>query len=84
MPVRVERRDRVLTVIDSRAEARNVVDPEHAQALYEAFVAFDKDEAADVAVFNYSYLSVMRIENEAERGTWRTDNHHYDDARITR
>jgi enoyl-CoA hydratase len=49
MPVRVERRDRVL--IQSRAEARNAVDPEHAQALYEAFVAFDKDEAAAVAVF---------------------------------
>jgi hypothetical protein len=27
MPVRVERRDRVLTVIHSRAEARNAVDP---------------------------------------------------------
>jgi enoyl-CoA hydratase len=51
MPVRVERRDRVLTVIHSRPEARNAVDPEHAQALYEAFVAFDGDEAADVAVF---------------------------------
>ncbi|MGD0333045.1 MAG: hypothetical protein ABSA90_07280 [Xanthobacteraceae bacterium] len=39
MPVRVERHDRVLTVIHSRAEARNAVDPEHAHALYEAFVA---------------------------------------------
>ena len=35
MPVRVERRDRVLTVIHSRPEARNAVDPEHAEALYE-------------------------------------------------
>jgi enoyl-CoA hydratase len=51
MPVRVERHDRVLTVIHSRAEARNAVDPEHAEALYEAFQAFDKDEAVDVAVF---------------------------------
>ena len=51
MPVRVERADRVLTVIHSRAEVRNAVDPEHAQALYEAFLAFDADEAADVAVF---------------------------------
>ena len=51
MPVRVECRDRVLTVIHSRPEARNAVDPAHAQALYEAFVAFDGDEAADVAVF---------------------------------
>jgi enoyl-CoA hydratase len=51
MPVRVERSDRVLTVIQSRPQARNAIDPEHAQALYEAFVAFDADEAADVAVF---------------------------------
>jgi len=49
MPVRVERRDRVLTVIHSRPEARNAVDPDHAEALYQAFVAFDADETADVA-----------------------------------
>jgi enoyl-CoA hydratase len=30
MPVRVERSDRVLTVIISRPEVRNAVDPEHA------------------------------------------------------
>jgi len=51
MPVRVERRDRVLTVIHSRPEARNAVDPEHAEALYQVFLAFDRDDAADVAVF---------------------------------
>jgi enoyl-CoA hydratase len=51
MPVRIERSDRVLTVIQSRPEARNAVDPDHADALYEAFVAFDADETADVAVF---------------------------------
>jgi enoyl-CoA hydratase len=51
MAVRVERSDRVLTVIHSRPEARNAVDPEHAEALYEAFLAFDKDDTADVAVF---------------------------------
>jgi len=51
MSVRVERSSRVLTVIHSRREARNAVDPEHAEALYDAFVAFDKDATADVAVF---------------------------------
>src|SRR6516225_6643068 len=51
MAVRVDRCDRVLTVIHSRPEARNAVDPEHAEAFYEAFVAFDKDDATDVAVF---------------------------------
>src|SRR5262249_51112698 len=51
MPVRLERGSRVVTVIHCRAEARNAVDPEHAEALYEAFLAFDKDATADVAVF---------------------------------
>jgi enoyl-CoA hydratase len=51
MPIRVERRDRVLTVIHSRPEARNAVDPGHAEAMYQAFLAFDGDVAADVAVF---------------------------------
>lgn len=50
MPVRIERHDRVLTVVHSRAEARNAVDPEHADALQQAFLEFDADEAADVAV----------------------------------
>jgi hypothetical protein len=50
MPVRTERRDRILTVVLSRPEARNAVDPEHADALHEAFVAFDHDETVDVAV----------------------------------
>ena len=51
MPVRVEHCNRVLTVIHSRPEARNAVDPEHAEALYEAFLSFEKDDTADVAVF---------------------------------
>ncbi len=51
MPVRIERNSRVLTVVLSRVEARNAVDPEHAEALQEAFLAFDADETADVAVF---------------------------------
>ena len=51
MPVRTELSDRVLTIIHSRPEARNAVDPEHAEALYAAFLSFDVDEAADVAVF---------------------------------
>jgi enoyl-CoA hydratase len=48
MPVRTERRDNVLTVIHSRAAVRNAVDPEHAQALHDAFVAFDADECGRV------------------------------------
>jgi len=51
MPVRIERSNRVVTVILSRPEVRNAVDPQHAQALHQAFVDFDTDDAADVAVF---------------------------------
>ena len=51
MPVRIEQNDRVLTVIQSRPEVRNAVDHEHADALFDAFVAFDANETADVAVF---------------------------------
>src|SRR5262245_8030482 len=51
MPVRLERSSRVVTVIHCRPAARNAVDPEHAEALYEAFLAFDRDDTADVAGF---------------------------------
>jgi enoyl-CoA hydratase len=51
MPIRTEHRDRVLTVINSRSELRNAVDSEHADALHDAFLAFDTDETVDVAVF---------------------------------
>jgi enoyl-CoA hydratase len=51
MPVRVERSDRIVTVILSRSEVRNAVDPEHAAALYQAFLDFDADESAEAAVF---------------------------------
>ena len=51
MTVRVEKNGPVTTVIHSRAEARNAMDPASAEALTAAFVAFDADEDASVAVF---------------------------------
>jgi enoyl-CoA hydratase len=77
MPVRVERRDRVLTVIHSRPEVRNAVDPAHAQALYEAFIAFDGDEAADVAVFwgeGGAFCAGADLKSLAIRGIATRDN----------
>ncbi len=50
MTVRVEKKDKVWTVIHSRAEARNAVDPRSADALVEAFTAFNDDPEAAVAV----------------------------------
>ena len=50
MTVRIEKKGKVWTVIHSRAEARNAMDPESADALVAAFQAFDKDPEAAVAV----------------------------------
>lgn len=51
MTVRIEKSGPVWTVIHSRPEARNAMDPESAKALHDAFVAFDQDDSASVAVF---------------------------------
>ncbi len=50
MAVRIEKKGKVWTVIHSRAEARNAMDPESADALVAAFQAFDQDPDAAVAV----------------------------------
>lgn len=51
MTVRIEKNGAVWTVIHSRHEARNAMDVASAQSLFEAFVAFDRDDTASVAVF---------------------------------
>src|SRR5215475_10921683 len=51
MTVRIEKAGPVWTVIHDRPEARNAMDPESADALTKAFLAFDADETARVAVF---------------------------------
>lgn len=51
MTVRTERDGHVWTVIHSRPEARNAMDPDSATALNDAFLAFERDETARVAVF---------------------------------
>jgi len=50
MTVRIEKRGKVWTVIHSRPEAKNAMDPASAAALEEAFVAFGADAEAAVAV----------------------------------
>ena len=50
MKVLVERHGPVTTVVINRPEVRNAVDPETAAALRAAFVAFDEDDGAAVAV----------------------------------
>jgi enoyl-CoA hydratase len=51
MVVRIEKDGPVWTVIHDRPEARNAMDPESADALTEAFLQFDADDNASVAVF---------------------------------
>ncbi len=50
MSVRIERNGAVTTVIHSRFEARNAMDPDSADALVEAFERFDADPDSSVAV----------------------------------
>ncbi|MCE1191143.1 MAG: crotonase/enoyl-CoA hydratase family protein [Acidovorax sp.] len=52
MSVEVEIKDRVALVTLHRAGVRNAVDDATARALHAAFVAFEHDPAADVAVFH--------------------------------
>lgn len=49
-PVHVDRDGAVTTVIIDRPDARNAVDRPTAEALYEAFDAFDRDDSSSVAV----------------------------------
>lgn len=51
MSVRTEKNGEVTTVINDRINARNAVDPETADALTAAFLEFDRDRTAKVAVF---------------------------------
>lgn len=51
MSVRIEKQGSVWTIILSRPEAKNAVNAEIASALHNAFVSFDQDDSASVAVF---------------------------------
>lgn len=51
MSVRIEKNGPVTTVIHSRPQAKNAMDPESAAALVAAFESFDADTDARVAVF---------------------------------
>jgi len=50
MTLSVERDGPVTTIIRSRIDARNAMDPASAEALTEAFLTFDRDESQSVAV----------------------------------
>jgi enoyl-CoA hydratase/carnithine racemase len=50
MTVRIEKQGRVWTVIHSRPQAKNAMDPASAEALEQAFLEFERDGDAAVAV----------------------------------
>lgn len=52
MPLRIEHDQHVTIVTLDRPEVRNAVDADTARALYDAFIAFDEDPNARVAVFH--------------------------------
>lgn len=52
MTIQVQTRHRVTVVTLQRPDLRNAVDAATARALHAAFLAFEQDEAADVAVFH--------------------------------
>lgn len=52
MSIEVQKHDRVTLVTLSRPGVRNAVDAATAQALHAAFLEFERDEGADVAVFH--------------------------------
>ena len=52
MTVQIHTQDRVALVTLHRPDVRNAVDADTARALHVAFVAFEQDDGADVAVFH--------------------------------
>jgi enoyl-CoA hydratase len=95
MPVRIEKSGRVTTVIISRPEIRNAVDPEHADALHAAFLAFDEDPESDVAVLwgeggafcagaDLKSLAKRGVSTPENRGTHRSLEFPTDDGPIPR
>lgn len=77
MPIRTERNGRVLTVINSRPEVKNAVDPDHADALHEAFMSFDSDSTVDVAVFwgeGGAFCAGADLKSLAKRGIATVEN----------
>jgi hypothetical protein len=61
MTVRIEKEGSVWTVIHDRPEARNAMDPESADALTAAFLEFDANNDASVAVLYGSVRSTLSI-----------------------
>ncbi|MDI1341272.1 crotonase/enoyl-CoA hydratase family protein [Polaromonas sp.] len=52
MTIHVEKDGEITVITMDRPDVRNAVDSDHARALYDAFLAFDADDSAKVAVFH--------------------------------
>lgn len=83
MTIRVEKDGPVWTVINARPEAKNAMNPENAEALYEAFLAFDADASAQVAVFwgeGGAFCAGWDLKRAAELGPEVVDALDYSDS----
>lgn len=72
MSIRVEQDGEITVVTIDRAEARNAVNPEMADALFRAFTAFDRDDSRKVAVLT----GVNGVFSAGFDLKWAADNVH--------
>ena len=83
MTVRTEKEAGVWTIIHDRPEARNAMDPQSADALTRAFLEFDADETACVAVlygaggafcagWDLKYVSTLDADYRSASSTFRS------------
>ena len=84
MTVRIERQVKVWTVIHSRPEAKNAVDPESAEALEAAFVAFDRDPEAAVALTVFLPYLLKNIKQGMNSIVTNGVNHHLKSGAVGR
>ena len=72
MTVRIEKSGPVWTVIHSRAEARNAMDGDSAEALYRSFLEFENDDDASVAVFGVKEAHFVPVGISNRPHPWRS------------
>ena len=82
MVITVKKTEKIWTVIHSRPEVRNAMDPTSSDQLYQKFVEFDKEDSARVAVLSgdngyfcagYDLRHAKDLNVRIERGEYEFD-----------
>lgn len=84
MTIRIETTNRITTITIHRAAQRNAVDPATAHALYNAFLTFDADPDADIAILTGAGGAFcagfdLKAAGSAEAADWIAQCHIPDD-----